>query len=151
MTAPSTNQAVLIYDGECRLCLTAKEGLERLARTRADQRMGDVPDVRFIPYQTEEAAVRLGSEYRPGRPEVAFFVDRHGLVSRGLDAFLPLLPGLPGGRILLSMMRLPLLRPLGYVLYRLVARYRYRLFGQVPCDIPGARACKVTGGKGNVR
>jgi predicted DCC family thiol-disulfide oxidoreductase YuxK len=151
MPSEPTTQPVLIYDGECRLCLTAKEGLERLAKTRPDQRTGEVAGIRLIPYQTEEAAARLGSEYRPGRPDVAFFVDRHGLVSRGLDAFLPLLPGLPGGRMLLSMMRLPLLRPLGYLLYRLVARYRYRLFGQVPCDIPGARACKVTDGKGQVR
>jgi predicted DCC family thiol-disulfide oxidoreductase YuxK len=151
VTAQPPTQSVLIYDGECRLCLTAKEGLERVGRTRSDQRTGEVPDVRFIPYQSEEAAARLGPAYRPGRPDVAFFVDRDGTIRRGLDAFLPLLPGLPGGRILLSMMRLPLLRPLGNLLYRLVARYRYRLFGQVPCEIPGARACRVTGAKGKVR
>jgi predicted DCC family thiol-disulfide oxidoreductase YuxK len=90
--------------------------------------------IRFIPYQSREAAERLGNEYSPGRPTVAFLVDPDGTIHRGLDAFLPLLPGLPGGRVLLALMRQPLLRPLGYVLYRLVARYRYRLFGQVPCE-----------------
>jgi predicted DCC family thiol-disulfide oxidoreductase YuxK len=61
-------------------------------------------------------------------------VDQDGTIYRGLDAFLPLLPGLPGGRMLLALLRQPLLRPVGYVLYRLVARYRYRVFGQVPCE-----------------
>jgi predicted DCC family thiol-disulfide oxidoreductase YuxK len=118
--------AILIYDAQCRLCTMAKEGLERLgSRGRAA--------IRFVPYQSGEAADRLGSEYQPGRPNVAFLVDADGTIHRGLDAFLPLLPGLPGGRVLLALMRVPLLRPLGYLLYRLMARYRYRLFGQIPC------------------
>ncbi|MER3425517.1 MAG: hypothetical protein C4293_22045, partial [Nitrospiraceae bacterium] len=110
-------ERVLIYDGQCRLCVTAKEGLERLGR---DQ------DVRFVPYQSEEAACRLGQEYRPGRPDVAFLVEQNGMIKRGLDAFLPLLPGLRGGRLLRALLRLPLIRPLAYLAYRLVARYRYR-------------------------
>ena len=89
----------LIYDGECRLCVTAKAGLERL---------GGVTEVRFIPYQSEEAASRLGSTYKPGRPDAAFLVGPDGQIRRGLDAFLPLLPGLPGGRIVKGMMRMPL-------------------------------------------
>lgn len=119
-------ERILIYDGQCRLCVTAKEGLERLERTRLDG------NFRFVPYQSEEAARCLGSEYRPGRPDVAFLVEADGRVSRGLDAFLPMLPGLSGGRLLLAMMRIPLLKPLAYLAYRIVARYRYRWFGQVP-------------------
>ena len=117
--APKT----LIYDGECRFCVTAKEGLERL---------GEDPRVRFVPYQSEEAISCLGSEYRPGRPDVAFLVEDDGTVRRGLDAFLPLLPGLPGGRILRALLRLPFMRPLAYLVYRLIARYRYRWFGSMP-------------------
>jgi predicted DCC family thiol-disulfide oxidoreductase YuxK len=112
----------LIYDGECRLCVTAKEGIERLG--------GDT-EVRFIPYQSEEAASRLGSKYKPGRPDVAFLVGPDGQIQCGLDAFLPLLPGLPGGRFLEWMLRVPLLRPLAYLLYRVIARYRYQWFGTV--------------------
>jgi predicted DCC family thiol-disulfide oxidoreductase YuxK len=119
-------ERVLIYDGQCRLCVTAKQGLERF---RAGK---DRSDVRFVAYQTEEAACRLGSEYRPGTPDVAFLVNHDGRVQHGLDAFLPLLPGLPGGRLLVALLRLPFARPLASVLYRLVARYRYRVFGQVP-------------------
>jgi predicted DCC family thiol-disulfide oxidoreductase YuxK len=116
------SQQILIYDGECRLCVTAKEGLERLGAER---------DVRFIPYKSEEAARCLGKAYQPGRPDVAFLVEKDGTISKGLDAFLPLLPGLPGGRVLSALMRVPPLRPVAYLAYRLVARYRYKWFGQV--------------------
>jgi predicted DCC family thiol-disulfide oxidoreductase YuxK len=101
----------------------AKEGIERL---------GTDSDVQFVPYQSEEAVAKLGSEHLPGRPDVAFLVEPDGRIRRGLDAFLPLLPGLPGGRILLFMLRVPFLRPLAYYIYRLIARYRYQLFGAVP-------------------
>ncbi|MGH7230490.1 MAG: thiol-disulfide oxidoreductase DCC family protein [Nitrospiraceae bacterium] len=113
---------ILIYDGQCRFCVTAKEGLERA---------GNQEGVRFVPYQSEEAARRLGNDYQPGRPAVAFLVDQDGRVSRGLDAFLPLLPGLPGGRVLHALMKIPLIKPLAYLAYRVVARYRYRWFGQM--------------------
>ena len=119
-------ERILIYDGQCRLCVTAKEGLERLEGARLGGK------VRFVPYQSEEAARCLGSEYQPGRPDVAFLVDTDGRVSRGLDAFLPMLPGLRGGRMLLALMRIPVLKPLADLAYRVVARYRYRWFGQVP-------------------
>src|SRR5213596_2649891 len=115
-------ERILIYDGQCRLCVTAKEGIERV---------GGSQGVRFVPYQSEEAASRLGSEYKPGRPDVAFLVEPDGTISRGLDAFLPLVPGLPGGRVLHVILRVPLIRPLAYLAYRLVARYRYKWFGSV--------------------
>ncbi len=122
---PSDRECILIYDGQCRLCVTAKEGLERLGAQHASR------SVRFVPYQSEEAALRLGEAYKPGRPDAAFLVERDGRVTRGLEAFLPLLPGLKGGRVLLALMKVPLVRPLALFLYRLVARHRYRLFGRV--------------------
>lgn len=118
---PATERT-LIYDGQCRLCVTAKEGLERL---------GENSGVRFVPYQSEEAACRLGGDYKPGRPDVAFLVEPDGTVKRGLDAFLPLLPGLRGGRVLHAILRIPLIRPIADLIYRLVARYRYQWFGSV--------------------
>src|SRR2546422_10518516 len=115
----------LIYDGQCRLCVTAKEGLERLGP--APQQSG----IRFVPYQSEEAASRLGATYKPGRPDVAFLVEPNGRIRYGLDAFLPLLHGLRGGRVLAALLGVPLLRPLAYLVYRLIARYRYQWFGAV--------------------
>ena len=117
---------LLVYDGHCRLCVTAQQGLERLG-TRADS----VP-VRMVPYQSEEAKQALGEAYRSGRPDVAFLVYPNGEIATGLDAFLALLPGLRGGRIFSVLLRLPLVQPVGYLLYWLVARYRYQIFGTVP-------------------
>lgn len=119
-SAPCTS--TLIYDGECRLCVTAKEGIERL---------GGDQQVRFVPYQSDEALNHLGADYKAGRPDAAFLVDPDGTIRRGLDAFLPLLPGLPGGRLLLGLLRIPVLRPLALLIYRLIARYRYAWFGAV--------------------
>ena len=113
---------VLIYDDQCRLCVTAKEGLERSGVER---------DVRFVPYRSEEAASRLGADYRPGRPDAVFLVEGDGRVSKGLDAFLPLMPGLRGGRVLHAILGAPLIRPLADLAYRLVARYRYSWFGSI--------------------
>lgn len=117
-----SRRPMLIYDAQCRLCMTAKEGLQKL---------GSTENIRYVPYQTDEARSCLGDVYKSGRPDAAFLVMSDGTVRRGLDAFLPLLPGLPGGRFLVRLMRLSLLRPLAYLAYRIVARYRYAWFGQV--------------------
>ena len=113
---------IQIYDDQCRLCVTAKEGLERVGEER---------DVRFVPYQSEEAAGLLGATHTTGRPDVAFLVAEDGAVTRGLDAFLPLALGLRGGRVLHAIFTAPMIRPLADLAYRLLARYRYKLFGAV--------------------
>ena len=125
---PESNSQVclLVYDGQCRLCVAAKRGLEQLTA------QVEASPVRMVPYQSEEAKRALGESYRPGRPNVAFLVSPHGEISRGLDAFLVLLPGLKGGRVLSIILSFPLVKPFGYLLYWFVARYRYSLFGKVP-------------------
>ncbi len=117
---------LLVYDGQCRLCVTAKKGLERL------EPHADATPIRMVPYQSEEARQALGESYEPGRPNAAFLVHPNGEIARGLDAFLALLPGLKGGRVLSVLLSLPLVKPFGYLLYWFVARYRYSIFGQVP-------------------
>ena len=125
-TDRSSQSCLLVYDGECRLCVTAKQGLERL------ETQVDATPIRMVPYQSEEAKKALGESYRPGRPNVALLVRPTGEIARGLDAFLALLPGLKGGRVLSVFLRLPVVKPLSYLLYWFVARYRYSIFGQVP-------------------
>ena len=129
MADPSDRESqacLLVYDGQCRLCVTAKKGLERLGTH------GDATPIRMVPYQSEEAKQALGEGYLPGRPNVAFLVRPNGEIARGLDAFLALLPGLKGGRVLSVLLSLPVVKPFGYVLYWFVARYRYSIFGKVP-------------------
>lgn len=117
---------LLVYDGHCRLCVTAKQGLEQLRIHSA------VTPIRMVPYHSEEARQALGAAYRPDRQDVAFLVGPNGEIARGLDAFLALLPGLRGGRVFSAIVRLPLVRPVASWLYWLVARYRYQIFGAVP-------------------
>jgi predicted DCC family thiol-disulfide oxidoreductase YuxK len=122
----ASQTCLLIYDGQCRLCVTAKKGLERL------ETHTDATPVRMVPYQSEEAKQALGKSYLPGRPNAAFLVYPNGEVARGLDAFLALLPGIKGGRALSVLLSFQLVKPFGYLLYWFVARYRYSIFGQVP-------------------
>lgn len=117
---------LLVYDGQCRLCVTAKQGFERLG-TQIDGQ-----PVRMVSYQSDEAKQALGKVYRPGRPEVALLVRPNGEIANGLDAFLPLLPSLRGGRVLALFLRLPLVKPGSCLLYWLLSRYRYQIFGAVP-------------------
>ncbi len=119
----STQGCLLIYDGECRLCVSTKQKLEALGIGQAES------DVRFLAYQSEEAKRILGSFYRSGRPDAAFLVRPSGEVLRGLDAFLPLIPNLPGGKLLLWWLRFPSAKRLAEWGYRVVARLRYRWFG----------------------
>jgi len=116
---------LLIYDGQCRLCVTAKKGLERLGTQT------DAAPIRMVPYQSEEAKQALGKGYRQGRPDVAFLIRSNGEITSGLDAFLALLPGLKGGRIVSGLFSIPLVKPIGSLLYWCVARCRYAVFGKV--------------------
>jgi predicted DCC family thiol-disulfide oxidoreductase YuxK len=115
---------LLIYDGECRLCVAAKERLEQAADGRA------LSTVQFVPYQSAQAQHVLGARYRPGRPAVAFLVEPSGTVKEGLDAFLPFAPSFFIGRMLLMLLRVPLGRPVAELIYRVIAKFRYRLFGR---------------------
>ncbi|TKS60866.1 MAG: hypothetical protein EWM72_00988 [Nitrospira sp.] len=119
----SEQTCLLIYDGECRLCVSTKQKLEQAGVGQAGS------DVRFLPYQSDEAKRALGQKYCLGRPDMAFLVRPSGEVHQGLDAFLPLVPSLPGGRLLLWCLRIPLAKRLAEWGYGMIARHRYRLFG----------------------
>ena len=76
-----------------RVCVAIKRRLERQKYS---------PAVRFIPYQSDEAARLLGTEYVPSRPSMAYFMDSMGNVSRGMSAFIPFLSWASWWRILSS-------------------------------------------------
>ena len=107
------------------MCVTAKRGLAQVT---------DGQSLRMITYQSDEAKRVLGARHQEGRPEAAFLVTADGRIASGLDAFLPLLPGLKGGRWLARLLDLPFVKLIGYRIYRLVAKYRYKVFGEVPLD-----------------
>ena len=115
--------SLLIYDGNCRLCVAAKEGLGRAGMGEAGS------GVRMIPYESEEAVRALGEQYRPGPPSMAYLISPVGGVAQGVDAFLPLMHGLPGGKFVRWMLKWSITRRLAERVYRWIARHRYRLFG----------------------
>lgn len=120
----SRQVSLLVYDGECRLCVSAKQKLEEWGVGRAES------GVRFLAYQSEAAKRLLGPNYRSNRPDVAFLFRPSGEVCQGLEAFLPFFPDLPGGKLLLWWLRFPSARRLAEWGYRMVARHRYRWFGK---------------------
>jgi predicted DCC family thiol-disulfide oxidoreductase YuxK len=120
----SRQVCLLIYDGACRLCVSTKQKLEAVGVGQAES------DVRFLAYQSEAAKRSLGPSYRAGRPDVAFLIRPSGEVLQGLEAFLPLMPHLPGGKLLLWWLRFPFAKRLTEWGYRTVARHRYRWFGE---------------------
>ena len=121
----STQACILIYDGECRLCVSTKQKLEGIGVGQAES------EIRFLAYQNETAKEMLGANYRSGRPDVAFLVRPSGEVLQGLEAFLPLVPKLPGGKLLLWWLQFPSAKRLVGWAYRIMARHRYRWFGKV--------------------
>lgn len=124
MSDPSP-ECLLIYDGRCRLCVAVKNRFDHPIPHKAETAL------RMITYQSEEAKRVLGASYRPGRPEVAYFIAPGGQIREGLEAFLPLLPRFKGGTALQRLISLPIVRPLARAAYHILARYRYRLFGTV--------------------
>jgi predicted DCC family thiol-disulfide oxidoreductase YuxK len=106
------------------MCVAAKTHLERWCEK-------DGHRIAYVPYQSQEAEPWLGDLPRPSRPDVAFLVTEDGTVYRGLDAFVELLPHFEQGRFLSNLLKLPLMRPLARLVYRLLARHRYRWFGAV--------------------
>ena len=124
----STQVCLLIYDGECRLCVSTKQKFEKLGVGQAES------DVRFLAYQSEEAKRVLGSKYRSGRPGAALLIQPSGKVLQGLDAILPLARSLPGGKLLLWWLRFPPVKRLAELGYGMIARHRYRWFGEA--DLP---------------
>ncbi len=113
---------VLIFDGQCRLCVNTKSALERWPASRTSP-------VKFVSYQSQEALELLGDRYVAGRPAVAYLVEPGGYAVEGVEAFLRLLPRLPGGRVVVALLRFPPLHKLAAAAYKVVARHRYRWFG----------------------
>ena len=120
-SVPSKRPAgCLIYDSHCRLCVAVKQKLEQA-------RFGQTE---FVPYASQQAMERLGQCYQPGqRPSMAYWVDEQGTIVGGLEAFLPLLMGLRGGKIFMFFWRFCVYRLILLGLYELVAKHRYRWFG----------------------
>ena len=109
----------LIYDSQCRLCVTVKRKIEQRSK-----------HVQFVPYDSQKAAQYLGNRYQSDhRPNMAYWVDEKGTVVDGVEAFLPFLHGLTSGEIFLFLWKFRVWRQAMLTLYEFVAKHRYRWFG----------------------
>lgn len=112
---------VLIYDAECRLCVSSKKWVERWDRRRR---------ISFLPFQTAEAKEQLPDLAGMACMDAMRFIDAQGKITSGVDAFRRMLPLLPFGRPLSLLFYLPGVPLLAAVIYRHVAENRYRWFGR---------------------
>lgn len=112
---------VLIYDAECRLCVSSKEWVERWDRRRR---------ISFLPFQTAEAKEQLPDLAGMACMDAMRFIDAQGKITSGVDAFRRVLPLLPFGRPLSLLFYLPGVPRLAAVIYHHVADNRYRWFGR---------------------
>gem|GEM_PF-385155 len=114
-------ERLLIFDGECRLCLSAKKFLEKYGRQDG---------IHFIPYKSLEASQALSQEYKEGeRPPCAYLIQKNGVVKRGVEAFFPLMPHGKMRTCLKMLWKSPRIQSLFHWLYHVVACHRYQWFG----------------------
>ncbi len=116
---PSRN--VLIYDAECRLCVSSKEWVARWDRRRR---------IRFLPFQDPQAKERVPDLAGMACMDAMRFIDAHGNTTSGVDAFRKMLPLLPFGRPISLLFYLPGFSRLAAKVYHHVAENRYRWFGR---------------------
>jgi predicted DCC family thiol-disulfide oxidoreductase YuxK len=113
----------VIYDGNCNLCATLVQLLERLDRGRQFQ---------YVPMQAEEVLSRYG--ITPQGCELGMILmDAEAPERRwqGSDAAEEIAALLPGGDLFIAAYRaLPGMKPMGDLLYEQIRDRRYDLFGR---------------------
>ena len=115
-----------IYDGDCGFCSRCVAWASRRS------------DVRFEPFQRADlASYGIAEE---AAAEAVHCVGADGRVTRGAAAVAAVLQECGRRWALLALlMRLPAIRTLAEVGYRLVARNRHRLPGPAACSIDGPK------------
>ena len=125
-------QAVLLYDGVCKLCTAQAKNLQKLAGGKVLSEALQTALKRF-PEISETEALR----------EIKL-IDKEGHVYGGAEAIVQVINrGYPICGKLLYPYYLPGVRFLADSAYAWVARNRYRLFGKIPEDACGDEACAL--------
>jgi predicted DCC family thiol-disulfide oxidoreductase YuxK len=122
------DDGIILYDGVCVLC----SGWMRFVLTRDLVRR-----FRFTPIQSDYGrALAQALHINPDDPDTNAVL-WHGIAYRQSDAALRVVSLLPGFAWVRVLKLAP--RPLRDLIYRLIARTRYRVFGRnTVCDLGGA-------------
>ncbi len=118
------SRPVLVYDGACRFCVGQAQRLERLAGGR----------VRLESFRDAGVLERHPQLTRAACERAAQLIEPDGRVRSGADAAVHVLGLRAGLTPLRWLYRLPVVRQLFDLGYRLVAQNRFRLQGEVCAD-----------------
>jgi len=120
-TPPAGGKPVALYDGHCRICTSQSHALERRARGA----------IVIVDFQREGALAAFPGLTHEACMKALHLVDARGRVHVGAAG---VVQALRAGRPILGRLALvyyaPILRQLADLAYKLIARYRYKLFGK---------------------
>ena len=119
---------VVIFDGKCRFCIGQ---VQRLARWDQRGRLA------FLSLHEKEVARRWPQLSHDQLMEQMVVVDSENRCRGGAEALRYLSRQIPRLWPLFPFLHLPGTLPLWQILYRWVARRRYRFSGNAPCDEDG--------------
>jgi predicted DCC family thiol-disulfide oxidoreductase YuxK len=114
------NQAILVYDGKCPLCVRARDWIA--LRTRSDS-------IRFLPCQAEELPDLVPSMSHEACMTAMQLVFPNGKIYAADKAVVALLPMLRGWRWVAPLARIPGAGLILPHIYAWIARNRYALSG----------------------
>lgn len=127
----------LLYDAKCRLCTQTVEVLRGL-RTDAELEMQ--------PYQSADLERLIPGASLPELEAEIHAVDETGRIYKGADALILVLTTVSSIRWIAVFYRIPGMRPVAQLLYRWIAKSRYKLFGREDEDCPEG-TCSVHGNR----
>jgi len=127
---------ILIYDGDCPMCLRAKAWIE--ARSPAGT-------IRFLPCQSDDREVLAPWLSLEACMEAMRFVAANETVYTGHAAFPPLLRSMGKYRWLACFLELPIVRHLAPLVYARIARHRYAISGLFK-DPKAGESCSIDSG-----
>lgn len=121
----------IFYDGACRMCTRQMENF-RKQDTKERLLFIDITNQDF-------KAGEFGLDKAPIQKYI-YAKDASSRIVRGIDAFIWIW-GAVDKKILAWLVGLPVIKQLGKLFYRLIARYRYQLFGknEPVCDFHCAK------------
>lgn len=138
---PQLPRLKVVYDSECKLCLAT---VEKLGRMKVKAELAFVPLQKLI---SGEVPPWPGIEgIAPAQLAAQLHVtDEQGRRFSGADGVLELLRHVPSLAWLSAAGRLPGLYAISRQLYRVIAKYRYQLFGHADCSdgtcsLPGKKS-----------
>lgn len=114
----STPRSTVVYDGECRFCISQVERIKSMDRDNQFD---------YMPRQAPEFAARFPALKAMDLEEGMRFVDPDGNIFIAADAVYQIARRLPGPRLIAWLYLIPGLKQIAQLVYRLIAANRKRL------------------------